>query len=123
MPCEPCCIPKKDLTLSITGLPGITSTTLVWNTLSANLWLSACHLVQNWNLNCQLGTVRFEANVWNDETECFPGAVSPNFCSYTGTSPNQLLLIDYTCNPFHLHFRADGLHCGLFIGVDFYIDE
>jgi hypothetical protein len=124
--CSPCNIPTKNLTITyVSGTTTLTAT-LVYNTLVPNQWCSACslpgQLLTNYNFYCQLGSFRFDYSTWDTEFDCFSGGVGPNSCSYPGVYGSQLLLVDYTCVPFHVHFRSDGTHC-FAVSTDFYIDE
>jgi hypothetical protein len=101
--CSPCPIPKKDLTLSwfneLTGHTG--SNPLVFH--NGNTW-GVAHVndagdTMDFYMQCDGGGGIF-VNMKG------PGIPGPVGCTFHGGANNCLTLVDYTCNPFHLHIQA-----------------
>lgn len=119
--CVPCPIPKKNLTVTWNG-PSPGSSVLIWNGAS---WRGACANGMLWTLECS-GNATHARVVKYANPDC-TGAVTDG-----GWLEQR---IDFTCIPFHLHYRVDsswnplsckilngGMDCGS-TSIDVYIDE
>lgn len=146
-PCARCAIPRKDLTLTL-GLGGPTFAAL-WNGVpGSDFWKTLCttptpNTVTGARAPFCVGT----QDKWFALVQCTNGLPSlaisigqnsTNPCPdvtmcYQCISPSGLDLIDYTCVPFHMHFRSNGFVGGAtsdcpkvttVLGVtDFYLDD
>ena len=99
LPCGPCAIPKKDLTLSWTNLiSGPSSTKLIWNSGLVQ-WSTGCVFNQQYKLLCTAGQVEFIVTYYISGV-CPTG--QSNACSNLLGNPFGLTLVSHTCSPFSM---------------------
>jgi hypothetical protein len=105
--CSPCPIPKRDLTLSWTGvLGGDGSTPLVYT--APGQWNSACSNQLLYSLSCPGGSIRF-AVTYFVSGGC-PGGQARS-CVAPGDDPLTLLLDSSSCRPFFLRYTVSSQGC------------
>jgi hypothetical protein len=107
--CSPCPIPKKDLTLSWTNSQlGNGSVPLVF-TPPGQHNNSGCSNNLRYSLSCPGELIQFNVTYYLSGS-CETGGQSQS-CDSPGHEPFALLLADYTCSPFRLHYTVTGASC------------
>jgi len=119
--CTPCRIPEANLTLSWTNsMLGNGSATLTYN--APNVWRSVCTNEIIFALVCAAGSMQLSVTYFLSG-ECPTG--QSQACIGPGSAPFGLTLADYTCSPFHFHYRVTGVNCPLIWEsgyTDFYVN-
>jgi len=122
LPCWPCQIPRKTLTVSWTNSQlGNSSAPLVYR--PPGLWSTGCVNQIIMALDCLGGIIQFAVTFFVSGS-C-PGGQSQS-CQSPGYEPFGLTLADSTCSPFHLHYQIVGAECPLLSGsgyTDFFVDQ
>jgi hypothetical protein len=99
VPCSPCCIPKRNLTVTWTNaFSGGGSVQLTFDGVSQ--WTSACAGGVVYKLACVGGSTVFTATGY---TGGCPGG-TPNPCSSSSAAPANLHLASSSCTPFVLDY-------------------
>ena len=112
LPCWPCSIPRKTLTVSWTNsMLGNGSAPLVYR--PPGLWSTGCINQVIFALDCLGGVTQFAVSFFVSGS-C-PGGQSQS-CQSPGYEPFGLTLVDYTCEPFMLHYQIVGAECPLLSG-------
>jgi hypothetical protein len=107
LPCSPCVIPKKNLTLSWTNnLLGSGSGTLVFS--PPDQWNSSCINQMLFQLSCSGSMIQLSVTY-------FVGGGCPSgqsqSCTSLDSAPHSLTLASFSCNPFLLHFTVTSGGC------------
>ena len=107
LPCSPCAIPQKNLTLSWTNnLLGPGSGTLVFT--PPGQWRSTCINQMLFELACAGAMVQLSVTY-------FPSGACPSgqsqSCTSLGSAPFALTLASFSCSPFLLHFTVNSAGC------------
>jgi hypothetical protein len=109
LPCSPCAIPKKNLTVSwVNTLLGNGSATLLYK--PPGMWNTGCINQLIFALACNGGLIEFVLAYFLSG-ECPSG--QSQACQSPGAPPFGLTLADYTCEPFMLHYQIVGADCPL----------
>jgi hypothetical protein len=114
-----CCSPCRITAEQVHELSWINSThgsgLTLMNRTATSAWSTDCVDQLIFSLSCHGGSLGLSVSKFDSET-CDSGR--PMNCA--------LSLTDYTCEPFHLHFRPVGPQCSFLTAAgytDFYIDE
>ena len=106
LPCSPCAIPQKNLTLSWTNpLVGNGSTPLVYG---GGGWTTDCVNQMLFQLACAGSVIQLSATYFLAGT-CPSG--QPQTCTSPGSNPLALTLDSYACSPLYLHYTVTGSNC------------
>ena len=112
LPCSPCAIPRRSLTVSWTnGQIGEGSTLLTFD--GVNQWRSGCVDSLAFRLACQEGSIVFSATLFN--TGACPDGPSQT-CSSSTADPIGLTLTRQECSPFLLMYQVTTSGCPLLAG-------
>ena len=107
LPCSPCMIPKKNLTLSWTNnLLGPGSCTLVFS--PPGQWTSSCVNQMLFQLSCPGSMVQLSVTYF--VSGGCPSGQSES-CTSLGSAPSSLTLASFSCNPFLLQFTVNNTGC------------
>jgi hypothetical protein len=107
LPCSPCAIPNRNLTLSWTNaLIGPGSTTLAFNPPSQ--WTSVCTNQIAFQLSCLGGSIQLAVTYFLSGN-C-PAGQSQS-CVSPGSGPFAISLASFSCSPFLLQYTVTGAGC------------
>jgi hypothetical protein len=110
--CSPCSIPRKTLTVSWTNsMLGNRSVPLVYR--PPGMWSTGCINQLILALDCLGGVIQFTVTYFLSGT-CPSGQYQT--CQSPGHAPFGLTLVDYTCEPFMLHYQVTSADCPLVRG-------
>lgn len=106
VPCSPCNIPARNLTLSFTGTPTLGGPyTMTYSAVGlggAPSWNYGCDPLGVYGVQFTMNCSAISHTITSLYTQWGFSTFSPCDDNLGNTTPT---LIDYTCEPFHLHFQ------------------
>ena len=118
--CEPCPIPAQIITGTLSGPGGEISGGAIYDS-GSQTWTTGCHSQTILSLACVSG-ITIACVKYFTSGGC-PGGTSAQCCSSDATP--AFTLVDYTCEPFHLHYAVTPGRCPVLDDngiTDFYWD-